>query len=289
MKLFSKIAAFACILSLTSCLGESTNTITQDFTPYIFNYVTDQNSQITSVSTDGTFTMKSSSDGLIDINLGNVKLPNGAYINLELTGLNYSITENGAQRITVPSYTSVVNGVSHQVTGFYMDLYMRYLGSQAYYLVVCNYVVDSQYSVRVVYTPACYWGSTMVTDKDGKVYTNDAQTTFYGIAFSPDKSRATIACINAKFAESMPAMSLSLDDLPYTLTQNGFTIEAAEVTPTMGGIPYPTYKITNVKATGYYGGPVYVSFTCTIDTEKVKGEYAVSAALDVMPKNTGNQ
>lgn len=290
MKLINYLAALVFAVSLSSCLGETTNSVVQDFTPYTFCYVTDQQNNITSVSTDATLKLTTETNsGRIDINITNLKLPSGAYVNLELKDLGYTITDNGAQRISVPAYTSVVDGVSHTITSFTMDLYLRYLNTQAYYLMVCSYVIDSQYSVRVVYTPACYWGTTTVTDQDGKTYVNTNQTSFYGISFSPDKSRASLGCINAKFAEQMPAMSMNFDNVPFTANQYAFSLESNELTPTIGSVPFPSYKITDLKVRGNYDGPVTVEFTCTIDTEKVKGSYKVSAYLGVMPlQNSSN-
>lgn len=284
MKLINYLVALVFGVSLTSCLGDASSTITQDYTPYTFNYITDQETNISSVCTDATFTIKTEqTTGLIDIDIKNLRLPSGAFISLSLKNLSYTITEQGAQHISVPTCVSVAEGGSHQITNFNLDLYLRYINSQAYYLLDCSYIVDSRYSVRVVFTPACYWGPTRVTDQDGNVYDNTNQTSFYGISYSPDKTRATIGCLNAKFADKMPAMNMNFENVPYTLTQYGFTLEASEITPTIGGVPFPSYKITDLKVSGAYGGPVNISFTCTIDSPKVKGTYKVEASLGVMP------
>lgn len=288
MKLINYLATLTFGLTLTSCLGDPENTITQDFSPYTFVYVVDNQTNQSSISDAATFKMKTETNtAKIDITIDNLKLPDGRYINLAIPNQAATVTEKGATRVAVPLCTSVVDGVSHTISDFQMELYMRYFNGQNYSLLVCNYTVDTRYSVRVVFTPAYYWGSTQVVDQDGKIFNNTAQTSFYGISFNPENGKATLGLIGAKFADNMPAMSMTFPDMPYTLTQYGFSVTADKVIPMINNVPFPSYTISDVRISGSYGGPVSISFTCTIDTEKVKGTYKVSASIEVLPKDPG--
>ncbi len=289
MKLINYITALIAAVALTSCLGESTNVYIQDFSSYTFDYVTNNETSESISSTSSTFKIKTEANsGKVTIDINTLQLPGAGYINLSLPDRTPFITEEGAQRVSVPSFTSVVDGQTHTLTNFELLIYLRYLNGQAYNLIVCSYEVDYKYSVRTVYTPAYYWGNTQVIDQDNKMYVNSAQTSFYGFGFNPDTKKANIGLVNAKFAENMPAMSMTFEDIPYTLTQNYFTISANEIVPKINNVPFPSYKITDVSVSGNYGGPVVISFTCTIDTEKVKGSYRVSAQLAVFPPATQN-
>ncbi|MDE5608664.1 MAG: hypothetical protein K2I64_07005 [Muribaculaceae bacterium] len=290
MKLINYITALITGIALTSCLGESTNIYTQDYSSYIFDSVTDNETSATVLSTSSTLKVKTDGNtGKVSIEINNLELPGSAgYINLNIPDRAVTITEDGAQRVYIPAVTSVANGQTHTVTGFEMKTYLRYLNGQAYNLLVLSYDVDSKYSVRSIFSPAYYWGTTVVVDGDGKSYTNDAQTSFYGFGFDPEKKTAKIGLVNAKFAENMPAMSMTFEEVPVTFGPNYFTIAAGEVTPKINNVPFPSYKITDLNVSGNYDGPVSIRFTCTIDTEKMKGSYQVTAQLYVFPPKTQN-
>ncbi|MBD5213252.1 MAG: hypothetical protein HDS75_00330 [Bacteroidales bacterium] len=284
MKLINYLIATIIGLTLTSCLGESTNVFTQDYSSFTFDLVTDNTTSNSVLSTSSTLKVKTDANtGRLTIDINNLELPGAGYINISLPDRIATIGEDGSQRVNVPAFTSVVNGQTHMVTSFDMKLYVRYLNGQSYNLLVLSYDVDSKYSVRTIFSPAYYWGNTVVIDQDNKSYTNTAQTSFYGFGFDPEKKVANIGLVNAKFAENMPGMSMTFETIPVTFAQNHFTMKADEVIPKINNVPFPSYKISDLTVSGNYGGPVAIQFTCTIDTEKVKGQYRVSAQLDVFP------
>lgn len=290
MKLINYITALISGVTLTSCLGDPENVITQDLSPYTFVYVVDnQTNQLSSISDAATFVMKTElNSNKVDISIDNLKLPDGRYISLTVPSQTATITDQGATHLQIPYFTSVSNGYTYNVSDFNMDYYIRYFNGQNFSLLVCNYTVDSRYSVRVVYTPAYYWGATQVVDSEGKVFNNTSMSSFYGMSFDINTGKGKLALVGAKFAEEMPAMNMVFPDIPYTLNQMGFSFKTDAVTPLINNVPFPSYKITDLEITGYYGSPVIVKFTCTIDTEKVKGVYKVSASLDVLPIVTNN-
>lgn len=289
MKLTNYIATLALGICLSSCLGESTNTYIQDYSSYTFDYVTDNETSTSLVSSSSTLKLKTDANtGKIAVDITNLQLPGAGYISISLPEHAVTITDDGAQRVYVPAFTSVANNETHTITGFELKLYLRYLDGQSYNLLVLSYNVDSKYSVRTIFSPACYWGNTVVVDQDGKSFTNTAQTSFYGFGFDPEKMTANIGLINAKFAENMPAMSMNFEGVPVTFGQDYFSIAAGEIIPKINNVPFPSYKITDLRVSGNYGGPVTIQFVCTLDTEKVKGEYRVSAQLFAFPPTTQN-
>lgn len=286
MKLFKLFIASIVVIGLTSCLGNTSNTITQEFTPYCISYVTDVNTGVSTVNTGTIYKVNNNMDeGTLTLEIGNLKLPNGTYVSLNIADQRYTFNESGAMVVRIPSYTSVVAGMSHTITNLNFEYYNRYMGQQSFPMVVLNYVIDDMYAARVIYSPAYYWGTTTVTDQNGNVFTNTAQTSFYGVQFFPDKNTAAFGAFSAKFAENMPALNMTFKDIPYTFSPNGYTLVKDELIPNIGETPYPAYKITNFSMSGTWGGNQYVSFVCTIDTEKLKGEFHVSASLAIMPSN----
>ncbi len=292
MKFYSLILTAIAALGLTSCLGSSTGTVlSQDFSPYIITLATDVQTNESLTNTSANYKVSTNTDkGICSMTLTNLKLSDGSYVNIEIPDQRYAFSEAGALVVKLPSFTSVYNGVSHTITDYNFEYYSRYLNNQAYPLIVSSFVVDNRNEVRIIYSPAYYWGTTVVTDSEGKVFTNKEQTAFYGVQFDADKKTANCIAWNMKFAENMPALNMLFKDLPYTLNQYSYTVSKDEIIPYIGDTPYPDYKITDFTMTGTWGGNQLLKFKCTIDTEKVKGTYDVVATLSILPKiETGSK
>ena len=290
MKLFKLFFASMLAVVMTSCLGDPNNTITQDFSPYCLSYVYDTATGDNVVTSGATYQLVNNIDkGTIDIDISGVKMPDGTYIAFDVKGTRYSYNDQGAMTLYVPSTSFLAGGATRSVTDLRMEYYSRYLGNQSFPMLRLSYMIDSRYFVRVIYSPAYYWGTTTVTDQDGNVFTNTDQTSFYGVQFDVDTKKASFAALGAKFAQGMPSLNMVFKDIDYTLDYSGYKLTKAELIPTIGDTPYPSYKITDFKMEGYWGGVQYVSFTCTIDTERLKGTYRVESALQIIPANTSNQ
>lgn len=290
MKIFKLFLASILTVLMTSCLGNTKNTVTQDFSPYCLSYVLDTTTGDNVVSSGATYKLVNNfDDGTLDIDISGVKMPNGTYIAFDIKGTRYGYNDNGAMSLYVPSSSFLAGGETHTVTDLRLEYYSRYLGNQSFPMLLLSYMIDSRYFVRVIYNPAYYWGPTTVTDQDGKVFVNTDQTSFYGVQFDLDTKKASFAALGAKFAEGMPSLNMMFKDIEYTMDAYGYKMEKAELTPTIGDTPYPSYKITDFKMEGYWGGVQYVTFTCTIDTERVKGTYRVATSLQIVPPTQSNQ
>ena len=286
IKLFSVLLL---TVIMTSCFGDSNNTLTQDFSSYCTSYVVDTTTGTTAISNGATYKAKNNIDkGTMTLEVSGLKLPNGTYMAFTLEDQRYIYNEKGAIVINVPSAITVMGDMSHTITNLYFEYYSRYLGTQAFPMIVMNFTIDYQYTTRVIYNPAYYWGTTTITDQEGNVFTNSEQSSFYGVQFDIEKNKAIFGAFNAKFNANMPSMNMTFKDLDYTLSTTSYTVSKDEIIPTIGDTPYPSYKITDFHMTGTWGGNQYVSFTCTIYTEKLKGTYRVSASLAILPPNTSN-
>lgn len=271
------------VIGLSSCLGDTNNTLTQDFTNYCVTYVQDAAGQSVMTAGTGYKVVTNVDKGTMNVEITNLRLPNNTNVNITLADQKYGFNTQGATTLSVPSYVSVANGTSHTVTSFKMEMYSRYLAGQSYPILVMSYTVDALYDVRVIYNPSYYWGTTTVTDENGNVYENKEVTSFYGVQFNTETHKALFGCIGAKFAESMPAMNMTFSNLEYDVNTYNYLVTGTDITPLIGDTPYPSFKITDFRLDGVWGGNQYLSFKCTIDTEKLKGTYTVRATLSIIP------
>lgn len=294
MKLFRLFLSVMVVLGLSSCMGDTSNTITQEFSPYIQSYVVENATGSSILSSGASYKVLNDIDkGTISLEISGLKMPNNTSMSLKINDQRYSYNEQGAMVMRVPSYTTTMAGMTHTVTDLNFEYYSRYMGQQAFPMLVLSFEIDSEYTVRAVYSPAYYWGTTTVVDQDGKTYTNSDQSSFYGIQFFAETKKATVGAFSAKFAENMPALNMTFKEIPFTLNQYNYTATSAEIIPEIGGTPYPDYKITDLTMSGTWGGQQSLSFTCTItkedeDTKEkvVTGTYRVSALLSIMPPKT---
>ncbi len=297
MKLFRLLFSVMVVLGLSSCLGETSNTITQEFTPYIQSLVVETATGSSVMSTGATYQVNNNIDnGTLSLVIRNLKMPDNTMMSLEIKDQRYTYNEQGAMVMRVPSYTTTVAGMSHTVTNLNFEYYSRYMGSQAFPMLNLSYDIDGEYTVRAIYSPAYYWGTTTVVDQDGKTYVNDDMSSFYGIQFFSDTRTATVGAFGAKFAEGMPALNMTFEKIPFTVSPYSYSAVSDEIIPKIGGTSYPDYKITDFSMTGTWGGQQSLNFTCTVTKEDketkekvVTGVYRVSSTLSIMPPKTSEK
>lgn len=285
-------------LGVTSCLPEPNNSVRQDFSANCLTFATDPATGESALNDGATVILTTESlKGEMSLEISNLKLPNGTYTNILIDKQKYSFNETQTMKLTLPSYTSSKDGITNTVTNFNFEYYSRVLAhpsiNQAFPMIVCSFRVKDV-DVRVIWNPAYYWGTTTVTDMStGAVFTNKEVTTFYGRQFNLKDREAAVGAFGAKFAEKMPAMDLMFTKIPFSFTgsdssinQMGYTIKKNEITPIIGQTPYPDYKVSNFVMTGVWGGSQQVSFTVTLNSEKMKGQYQVVSNLSIYPTST---
>ncbi|MCM1450274.1 MAG: hypothetical protein NC082_08015 [Clostridiales bacterium] len=289
MKILNILLLAVAALGLSSCLGDSSNSVKSDFSNYTMTYVSDNVTGDTRLTKGATYKLSNNYDnGTITISVGNLQLPNGTFVSFDIKDQRIRYNDKGGMILTLPSYATQSGSQSHSLTNVDFTYYNRYYNGAQYPIFTLSFNIDDRYSARVIYTPAVYWGTTTVTDQDGKIFTNEQLSTYYAVAFDPETRKANFGAYGAKFAENMPAMNMIFPSIPFSLNLSSYNLSASELTPQIGGTPYPNYKITDFSMTGTYDGTQYVSFTCTIDTEKLKGTYRVSAVLKIIPDTKPN-
>lgn len=113
-------------------------------------------------------------------------------------------------------------------------------------LVMMDFEVGEKYELTSFPLLAFYSGTTQSSYSMGgssQSFYNDAPV--YGVKINPSNSTADIVLYNAKFAEPMPELSMTLKGLSLVATEDGYIISAPAdgIIPLVGvdEVPYPDY------------------------------------------------
>lgn len=90
-------------------------------------------------------------------------------------------------------------------------------------------------------------GTTVITGGSTPFKTTD---TSYAISVNHETSKAVITVRNARFAPNMPSVGdMVFEGLGVTFDdKGGYNLYAEKIVPTIAGVPYPSFAITNVSA-----------------------------------------
>lgn len=276
-KIFSLLAIFAIAVTLSSCdKDEPETSFKTDFAP-ADTYVYTVNSQSGDVSlADGcSVSLKFDSNGNASVKMDAVNLGGGVMVWIDCPDEKWTIdTKTGARSIVIPQTPALTAGYTvATVTNLTIKCLDRAIDGAYLPALQITMTVDNQYNVRVIQRSMVAFGETSVTTKrTGDVFTT--KETYYGILLDRINLTADVIIRNAKFAANMPAQTrLTVPDVPVTLTATGYTLSAASVVPIApNGSPRPEYEVTDLTATGVYGGRLDLSFT-------VAGAFDLSARL----------
>lgn len=258
------IALFA--VSVTSCGDdEPSSEIRKEFDS-LTNYVYTINTATgDTLLADGCgITLTFDSDGKAAVRLDAVNA-GGKSIWIDCADVEWTINrDNGSRSIYVAQLPARTGGYqTATVTDFtvsYLDRVYNNVEMPAYQITM---TVDGNCKVRVMQRMVYSFGETVVTTmRNGAKY--ETTETFYGVSFDRTKMTSSIVMYNAKFAENMPAQTaLTIPDVPFKLSAEGFTLAVDSVTPLApppASIPMPEMKVTDLSASGVYGGRQSLKF-----------------------------
>lgn len=166
---------------------------------------------------------------------------------------------------------------SPALADFHMTLLNRVIENQ----YVPGYAIDfklGSYTVFSSMSAQCFYGTTTSTDEQGTVFSTD--TPAYNLTLASDLKTASLEISGAQFIASMPAMNITLPNIPVKIAGTNVILEASEITPTINNTPFPSFPISNFKATINLASTANISFQCRPGT--MPGMYTVVAntALD---------
>ena len=275
-------------LSLTSCLdNESGSVITND--AFIgFNKVNPVGDPANAKFKAASYKMA------LDFTKSTIELEiNSAYeedadaVVLNLGKLPFKMSSEGGYTVSVDQIKPKVNGQEsgrYLITNFKGKIWVYYknVGGKLEELKIYefSYIINNVTEV-VAYThqPLFNCPETKVTDQGGKLPEFKTSLTQFQLTYNP--TSANVRIINAKFAEGMPQMDMTLTEVPFVFTPNGLRIFAEKAVPSVNDTPFPQFTFQNFTMNVYgNGSEMTVRFTCP-----VKGSiYAVEAQGSVYPK-----
>lgn len=249
-----------------------------------YSIVTDTKTGQVSVSTPVSFGM----------NLNYTKLTteasvSGMYLNgeimpvLTLKDIDWNANTYWYFTTTTNPTASLTTGAKPTVTNFKAQWNPRAdipnLGqNEGYPLLAFGFTMDNQYRVESSIAPFYMWGKTTASSASSEPFTGDVNK----IVATPDFENMTMTVLvnGAKFADRMPPLNIELENIPLTFVDNGatFSFEASELTPSIGGTPYPDYKCTKIKGTLNPVEGMTFEFTCDVPR---MGQYVVKTTPTV--------
>lgn len=279
MKLLKTIFTVAIIaLFATSCSNNDApsagdNYMEQEYYK-CFNYIYKENLNMGVVSTGTTYKFRWRGDFTADVYVYNAKfsasMPDG--VNIVIEGLKWS-NVNGVKCINatdiVPTKVTM-NGNDVGVSSYVIDKLKlevyerRYIDGQStdIYIPVINMsMTKGEVEVITVQKQKVYFGSTGVTNTAAS--TNFTSTDpYYAVTLDPTTMTASIDVYKAKFAKEMPAMDMNFSGVPFEVSHLGYKLFCEELVPTIKGVPYPDYTITNLTGDATFATGLNMQFEC---------------------------
>ncbi len=275
-------------LSLTSCLDNESGSVIANDSFIGFNKInkvgnpTDAQFKAASYKMALDFTKST-----IELEINSAYEEDGDAVVLNLGKLPFKMSAEGGYTIAVDQVKPKVNGTEsgrYIITDFKGKIWVYYknVGGKLEELKIYefSYIINNVTEV-VAYThqPLFHCPETKVTDQNGKMPEFKTSLTQFELTYNP--TSANVRIINAKFAEGMPQMDMTLTEVPFTFTPNGLRIFAEKAVPSVNDTPFPQFTFQNFTMNVYgNGSEMTVRFTCP-----VKGStYAVEAQGSVYPK-----
>lgn len=183
----------------------------------------------------------------MDIKMKDVQLsPEMKKTTLELKGVKFKVTKDGFE-IKEESIIPFVEGVADPkyILKDVSGLVFFFTGNDAQ--LKFDYTIENMYDVRSTSEdPVYYITKTTVRDSENPTKPFTTETSLYNIDFDIAKMTADIKIANAKFADKMPAMNITIPGVPVVATRSGFNLSIESVIPQIGKDPYPKYIIKNL-------------------------------------------
>lgn len=199
-------------------------------------------------SSSTSYTVDFYPDRTADIFITGISLAQGSQpVKVELTGLKYKTDAAGnyiidAEDVTAKAPASLV----------FSDVELIYNGSPAAATdggVIFSFSAETQDDMNITFIPATIeaTGNTVITTSGAQPYKTSAMS--YEIVIKND-NKADIHVRNPKFASQMPAVGdMLFPDVDVTFDdRGGYVLSSAALTPSIAGVPFPSFAISNLRA-----------------------------------------
>lgn len=296
----------AATLSLTSCLGSSSNETNYTFTySDCFNYVVDRQDNTVYIGQSPIYNFVFHNDNKLDMDVTNLKFNSdqSQTLSLRLPTMDTQVSStDGFTTFEAYDVTPVGTGNSYEFSTFKFRGYPW--RSPAIYEI--NYTVNDRYDVTVYPKVLGYYASVVATNNtEGATESvfngvNDAGT--YMLQINSEKMTATLYLMGAKFEKGTydgDVENLEIRNLPVQIVSGGFRIftqpgDTYDVYPyqqTAATTPLKDYSVSDINMTAVLSTGASLRFDCTLGKNSSGNlkKYAVQTTLRYFPFNTGNQ
>ena len=284
MKFLKSIfAVVTAAIMLSSCGSDeaSDSTMEMDYTG-CFNYIYNKNLATGVICTGTTYKIVWKGDFTADVYVNNAKfskaMPDG--VNILFKDLKWSYL-NGIKCINatnvVPSAVTM-NGGNVELSTYVLDkinvevLERRLLNFTPEYVPVVNISMSKgDVEVITIQKYRLYVGPTEVTNTMSQTKYN-SPTKYYAVTLDPVSMEAKIDIYGASFANNMPQFDMTFSGVKFELSNVGYRLNSDNLIPTIRGIKYEKYAITDLVGDGVFASGLDLQFNC-------KDIYAVDAKL----------
>lgn len=245
-KLLSVLAVAIMALNLSSCLDNNKHELTQTLLDDVL-IVSQNGDEFT--QTKGRLQLK------VNLNtaLSDITMPvpvDGEMKNVVLKDVKVTYDEKIGYRFTATSADALdANGMKYGFTINNLDAYLQVGGTSydSYQNIGMHYYVNGK-QVFITRTDITYPFSSTLTSAGSTGY--NCNTATYTFKLDETKKTAKIVINKIQFVKESPTLSeITIPDVPYTCTSDGYHFEAAEIIPTSANVPMESRKITNLDMT----------------------------------------
>lgn len=208
-------------------------------------------------------------DGKADVRMENVRYDGSHGLLLDLKGLQWAANLAGVKSIVLPVVPSTSGGYMLNITDFKVTYLDHYFDGMNVPVFTASMTVDGKYDLTVLQRSMLGFGKTAVTTVETGEERNTTEP-YYQVFLDKADMKADLTIYNPRFITAMPVTKMTISDVPFTLTQNGYELKIDQATATTPANVQCT--VTDLECSGVYGSTMKIG--CTVD-----GEYDLRANL----------
>lgn len=263
-------------IGLTSCLGDSSDVVTEQSLGQCLSYAKDVNSYAQIFSNILFSAEYNSTNYTVDLTVTGLVLPVAgnstglAVPKMKFTGLPWSYNAYGWKVVDVENVKPQIVGMT-DVPDF-GELKFMLLDNFSENGFVPGIVYEFEISLGETLAEVsgcCMTGKTVSVAPDGASYSpeddpviKDKNRPAYWVNFDFKDMKADIYLYNAKFLDRMPSLNLEFPDVPFTVSQGKVSLDCADLTPVYDGVPNKGFPISQLKGTVDFSEGMNLSFHC---------------------------
>lgn len=201
-----------------------------------------------------------------EVSISNLELSDGVtYPKMTFTGIPFTIESYGWKKIsgTMLSPTIAGYGSVPLFSSFEIKILDRYYGTSMYIpAMTAKFLVNNSVSVFSSLPVQLFAGTTESFAPDNESFKTTSSIYIVDLDFNTMKANVDIT--GAQFADKMPALDISFEDIPFNLSGQKVILSADNITPLLGATPQPDYPVSGFVAEYDFAKGMTLSFGCSV-------------------------